>query len=269
MDISISNIAWDVSLDDEVAKILQENDVNIIDVAPTKYLSSLESATYSDIRQIKKYWNNKEIEFCGMQSLLFGTNGLNVFGDKESQNQMLKHLSKICEIGDILDARKLVFGSPRNRDKGDLSKTETDEVALAFFNKLGNVAKKHNVQICLEPNPEIYNANFLTNSFDTFDFVTALNHSNVEMQLDIGAMQVNNEDAADVIYKVCGVIGHIHISEPKLVSLVSSNDYHLTASEELKKHLSDKVVTIEMLTQEGRTLDDIKRSVQFTNKYYR
>jgi hypothetical protein len=52
-----------------------------------------------------------------MQALLFGTTGLNVFGDNKSQEAMLEHLRAVCRIGAGLGATKLVFGSPKNRDR--------------------------------------------------------------------------------------------------------------------------------------------------------
>ena len=68
-----------------------------------------------------------------MQSLLFGTSGLNLFGTSEVQQAMLRHLTAICRIGAGLGATRLVFGSPKNRDRTGLTDKAALEIAVPFF----------------------------------------------------------------------------------------------------------------------------------------
>jgi len=131
--ISISNIAWDVSFDDEVSDILSSYGVSYIDIAHSKYFSNPEVVSDEQIEAVTSYWSSKGIKPLGMQSLLYGTSGLNVFGDTDVQNRMLEHLSDICRIGNKLDARKLVFGSPRNRDRSDIQIINCWTLHFLFF----------------------------------------------------------------------------------------------------------------------------------------
>ncbi|WP_244217816.1 sugar phosphate isomerase/epimerase family protein [Paraburkholderia caledonica] len=117
MRIAISNIAWEVADDQHVADILKQHHVDAVDVAPGKYFPDPKSADTLDIARVRKWWADRGIEITGMQSLLFGTSGLNLFGTAESQEAMLDHLRAVCRIGGELGARRLVFGSPRNRDR--------------------------------------------------------------------------------------------------------------------------------------------------------
>ncbi len=71
-----------------------------------------------------------------MQSLLFATTGLNVFGSPESQDAMLQHLSAVCRIGAGLGANRIVFGSPKNRDRSGLTDQQTMDVAVGFLEGL-------------------------------------------------------------------------------------------------------------------------------------
>ncbi len=292
--LSISNIAWDVKDDLKVAEILNKQKVKYIDIAPSKYFKDFQVASITEIKQLKNTWKKRGISIYGMQSLMFGTKDLNLFGGKEKQSFMLGHLSSVCRIGDLLEARYLVFGSPKNRDCSVVDKNKRDEIALDFFYSLGNVAKHHNVTICLEPNPELYGANFLTSTQDTFDFVCKLNHPNIKMQLDTGTMLVNNE-VPSIILQVQSMIGHVHLSQKNLTVLgdcsenetdrnqildenhsIKNNDSNL--DNQHLKHLpiakalnqtSKMLYTIEMLTnKDNDPIKAIDRAVSFAKNVY-
>lgn len=267
--ISISNIAWDVSIDNQMAETLQALGVGYIDIAPPKYFNQPSKTSKDEILKVKEYWRNKGIEPLGMQALLFGTQGLNVFGSASIQDQLLSHLADICRIGNILGARKLVFGSPRNRDRAHLNDQQTNDMALDFFGRLGDIALNENVVICLEPNPVAYHANFMTNSLETVDIVQQINHKNIRMQLDIGAMLMNDEVALEIIKKVAPWVHHIHISEPHLAPLNIDNLYHLDAAKAIKQYLPKMPMTIEMLsTNNSTSLAEIEQAIYLIKKTY-
>lgn len=295
--LSISNIAWDVKDDLKVAQILNKHDVKYIDLAPSKYFKDFKDfkeATITEIKQVKDTWKKQGISIYGMQSLMFGTKDLNLFADNLVQSVMLDHLSSVCRIGDLLDARYLVFGSPKNRDCSVVEDDKREGIALDFFYRLGEIAKHYNVTICLEPNPELYGANFLTTTQVTFDFVCKLNHPNIRMQLDTGTMLVNHE-VASVIEQVKAMIGHVHLSQKNLtvlgdscedVSDVSINTADKASNSILPSKLSRiedehkclaealnqteiKIYTIEMLTNKEETpLQAIDRAISFAKNVY-
>ncbi|MDY4993745.1 MAG: sugar phosphate isomerase/epimerase [Succinivibrio sp.] len=292
--LSISNIAWDVKDDFKVAEILNKHEVKYIDLAPSKYFKDFKDATIPEIEQVKDTWKNRGISIYGMQSLMFGTKDLNLFGNTLVQSVMLDHLSSVCRIGELLDARYLVFGSPKNRDCSVVEDDKREDIALNFFYRLGEIAKHYNVTICLEPNPELYGANFLTTTQDTYDFVSKLNHPNIRIQLDTGTMLVNNE-VASVIEHVKYMIGHVHLSQKHLTVLgdscedipntaistidnVSNNilSSKFSCIEEAHKCLAKalnqietKIYTIEMLTnKDDEPLKAIDRAISFASKVY-
>lgn len=267
--ISISNIAWDTSLDQDVAEILNHYGVPYIDIAPPKYFNDPSQVQPTDIVTVKRFWKERGIEPIGMQALLFGTQGLNVFGSTEIQQKLLDHLANICKIANQLNARKLVFGSPKNRDRSLLDDQQTQTTAVNFFNQLGEIAASEQVVICLEPNPECYNANFMTNSIDTAQVVTAINHEHIRMQLDTGAMNINQESPAEVIKAVAHLIHHIHISEPQLVPLNIDNPYHQQVASAISEYLPNLDMTIEMLTTKNQaSLSEIASAIEVVQKIY-
>jgi len=247
MRLAISNIAWEPVEDEIIARLLQRYAVDAIDIAPGKYFPEPTQATDRQIAEVKGWWAGKGIEITGMQSLLFGSRGLNIFASGNVQDAMLKHLGAVCRIAGGLGSVRLVFGSPKNRDRTGLSDQQALDIAVPFFRRLGDIAKTNGVMICLEPNPKSYGANFMTTSADTLAVVQAVSHSNIRMQLDTGALTLNQEDPAEVILRSVNSIGHVHASEPNLIALGDGDCRHAEIASLLSRHLHEHLVSIEMV----------------------
>lgn len=270
MRLAISNIAWDVSEDDSVAVLLRNYGINAIDIAPGKYFPRPQDATDEEILKVKQYWSERGIAITGMQALLFGTTGLNVFGSLTSQEAMLKHLGAVCRIAGVLGATRLVFGSPKNRDRSGLSDEEALSKAVVFFRRLGDQAAAEGVVLCLEPNPASYGANFMMTSDETAKVVEAVGHQAIRMQLDTGAITSNQEDAYMVVATCAKLISHVHASEPGLAPLGDRGTDHCAFALALAQHLPDAIVSIEMVaTQDEPHLRSIERALKVAVRHYR
>jgi len=183
---------------------------------------------------------------------------------------LLQHLGAVCRIGAILGAPRIVFGSPKNRDRSGLSDAETMEMATAFFRRLGDLAAAQGVMICLEPNPTCYGANFMTTSLDTAQVVSHIAHPAIRMQFDTGALTINGEDPSSVLQMSAGLIGHVHASEPNLLPLGDGNSDHVAMHLALSRHLPHHLVTIEMVaTQQEPHLESIERALGVAIAHYR
>lgn len=270
MRLAISNIAWDTAEDEAIAMLLHRFGVDAIDVAPGKYFPEPAKATGEDMVRVKNWWSERGIEITGMQALLFGTTGLNVFGLPEAQDAMLQHLAAVCRIGAGLGARRLVFGSPKNRDRTGLSDQQAMDVAVPFFRRLGDIAQNYGVVICLEPTPTCYGANFMTTSAETAQVVEQVAHPAVRMQLDTGALTINGEDPATVLQDCASLIGHVHASEPDLLPLGDGGADHGKVIAALNQHLPDHVVSIEMLATRSEPHQvSIERALNVAIQHYR
>ena len=270
MRLAISNIAWDTAEDEAIATLLQRFAVDAIDIAPGKYFPEPAKAETEDIAQVKDWWAARGIEITGMQSLLFGTTGLNVFGSTESQMALLTHLAEICRIGSGLGASRLVFGSPKNRDRSGLNDQEALDIAILFFRQLGDIAQTAGVTICLEPNPTCYGANFMTTSAETAQVVKCVAHPSIRMQLDTGALTINRENPLVVLHDSAELIAHIHASEPDLLPLGDGGTEHGQMAAALSQYLPTNVVSIEMVASKDEShLMSIERALQVATKHYR
>lgn len=264
MRISFSNIAWDPEEDEQVAKVLGRYAIEAIDVAPPKYFSNVAVASDADVAKVRQKWADHGIQIVGMQALMFGTTGLNIFGDLSSRQAMLTHLEHVARIGAGLGAHRLVFGSPKNRDRIGVSDAEADAIAFEFFDRLGDVAAQYGVTFCIEPNPSAYNCNFLTTTGDTALFVRRLAHRAIRMQLDLGALSMNDEDPQTTVAEVSPVVGHIHISEPNLVPVGDLGTNHFGLAHVLSQNgFSDAWAAIEMVATKNEShIISIERACQ-------
>lgn len=269
MRLAISNIAWDVAEDEQVAALLQLHGIDAIDIAPGKYFPDPRASTHADIDRVAAWWRERGIAITGMQALLFGTSGLNVFGDATSQQAILDRLDGVCRVAGRLGATRLVFGSPKARDRSGLTDEQTDAIAVAFFRRLGDVAKQHGVIICLEPNPASYGCNFMTHSADAGRIVAMVAHPAIRMQLDTGAIAANDEDPEKVIRDYADLIGHVHASEPELATLGDRGTDHATIGALVARYLPQHVVTIEMLGGSERHTVAIERAIGVAISNYR
>lgn len=267
--VAISNIAWEPSDDEDVARLLNEFGVGAIDVAPAKYFPSPADASLVQVRRVRDWWAKRGIQITGMQALMFGTAGLNLFGPQGIQDAMLAHLEAMSRIGAALGATRLVFGSPKSRDRAGLSDQDAVAVATSFFRKLGDVAAAHGVTICLEPNPRAYGANFMVDSDEAARIVRMVGHSAIRMQFDTGAITINNEDPAVVLASSRSLVAHVHASEPHLAPLGLGKTDHARMSALLSVSLPTHVVCIEMLGSRNEPpLWSIRRALEIATHHY-
>ena len=153
MKIAISHIAWSPEEEIEMAHLLSSLGVNAVEVAPGRIAPTVES--------FRALWEENGVKISSMQALLFGKDDLLLFDSSEKRHQMLEYLSDVVEKAERIGASRLVFGSPKNRRRGEKSLESVLPIAVGFFRSLGDIAKKHGVIICIEANPKDYGSDFI------------------------------------------------------------------------------------------------------------
>ena len=246
MRLSVSNIAWDQDDEPAAADLLAAAGVRCVDVAPGKYFADPAAVSAADGARVRRGWAGRGFEIGGMQGVLFGTTGLNLFTDNGT---MLERLAQQCRIGRLLGARALVFGSPRQRDRGGLDEAAAQRVAVDFFRRLGDAAAGEGVSICIEANPAMYDCNFMVLTDEAAAVVRAVGHPSIRLQLDVGTMGANGEDAAAIIAAHAPLFGHAHASEPGLVTVGEAGAPHPAAGEAIRNLRPDLTVAVEMAAQ--------------------
>lgn len=269
MNISISNIAWDKEDDIRVYKLLKKYRVTGLDVAPTRVFDKPLDISNNDgqkfISEIAEYG----IHPVGMQSLLFGTEGLELFGNDGIREATIVYLKKMMDYASKIGITRLVFGSPKNRLIGNKPKQFIQKEAYRLFSDLGEYAMKKKVLFCIEPNPIVYGADFITNTMEGIELVKTVNHPGFRLHMDLGTMIINNEDINAVVKEGIEVTSHIHISHPNLEQVIGYEDVHHRFYKALEKNNYSGTVAIEMKKSNGENnMSKIEESIRFISSIY-
>ncbi|WP_150270361.1 sugar phosphate isomerase/epimerase family protein [Paenibacillus tepidiphilus] len=270
MNLSISNIAWNAEEDDTVFQLLNAYNITALEFAPTKIWSTPIDCSREEILDYRLKCKDQGIKIVAMQSLLFGQPQLTLFEDENARNQMKKYLKKIIEMAGVLGIKAVVFGSPKNRLSRSMSKSEQLSIASGFFYEIGQYAVDNNLKFCIEPNPQQYGCDFVTNTQQGIELVKEVNHPGFQLHLDTGALILNEENFAESIEASLPYLAHFHISEPYL-ELVGSgkHNHHHEISKILKGLHYENYISIEMKNAIlPSNIESVKRALNFVSELY-
>lgn len=265
MKIAISNIAWNKDEELTIKSILTDAKITAVEVAPTKLWDNPLLITSEDIESAKNFWSDSKIDIVAMQSLLFGKPKFNIFNDPD--NEMLSYLKHIINIGVKLGVKYFVFGSPKNRKIHNLSDIKWS-IALDFFAELGNYAFEKNAFFCIEPNPPIYECDFITNTSEAVKLIQTVNNPGFQLHLDSAALSLNKEDFNKSIEIAAPYLKHFHISEPYLEPIYQNNVNHQMIATALKKINYQNYVSIEMKSTSDENSSTISDTLNFVTEIY-
>ena len=246
MRLAVSNLAWDAHEDEQVAELMRSLGIGGMEVAPTRIWENPLSSSKHQRSEVKTRWADRGVAIVSLQALLFGRPDLVLFESEARRRLTLDYLGGIIELAADLGASRLVFGSPRNRAKGGMTKDEADEVALPFFRSVGDAATDAGVVFCIEPNPIDYDCDWITTLDEGHRFVARLGHPDVGVNADSGGITLSGEDPATVIPRAIGTIAHFHISEPQLAPIGTSGVDHIRLADALRASGYAGWVSVEM-----------------------
>jgi sugar phosphate isomerase/epimerase len=241
MDLSISNIAWSNKYDDTMYEILKNKGFKGIEVAPTRLFPQ---SPYENIEragllavELKKLY---ALSISSMQSIWYGRNE-NIFNSAEERAEMLEYTKKVIDFASAIGCKNIVFGCPKNR----IMKNDNDmEIAVSFFKELGGYAVAKDTVLSIEPNPVIYNTNFINTTIQAFEFANSIKCKGFRVNVDFGAILYYKEKLR-MLDDNMDLINHIHISEPGLEPIKRRN-IHGELAALLREKKYDKFVSIEM-----------------------
>lgn len=263
MKYSISNIAWSREADSEMYAFLKSEGIQGIEIAPTRIFEN----PYDNLELAHEYaWmlkNKYGLTVSSMQSIWYGIKE-SIFGSDEDRAFLIDYTKKAILFAESMGIKNLVFGCPRNRNMPEGDKEKYMEIAKDFFKQLGDFAAEHNTVLAVEPNPVIYNTNFLNCTKDACEFVKAVDSPGLKVNIDMGTMIYNKENPHLVkTYK--NVVNHIHISAPNLAFIGPCTEYK-TLKKVLSKIEYDGFISVEMGNQGD--VEKVKQAVMFLKEAF-
>lgn len=270
MKLAVSNIAWTNEEEVAAAELLQKLGVRYIEVALTKRWDDPTQASEEEIAGYKSFWNNYGIEIVALQSMLFNRLDLQLFESDENRQATLEYLQEFIAVAGNFGASAMVFGSPKNRQRGAMPYERAREVAIPFFDSLGTAALASKTVFCIEPNAPQYACDFVTNAQEGVELVKAVHNAGFGLHLDIACMTLAGDKVADSIKAAQAYLSHFHISSPMLEQVEDRDDVqHAEASAALREIGYDKFVSIEMKPgEQGENLARVERAVRFVQQVY-
>lgn len=244
MKLAISNIAWEVHDDPAILELLRSKCIMGIEVAPTKLWPDWKSASYVNAVKYKKIMQDNGFEIPAMQAILFGKPDLQLF-DLQSHNDFLEHIKLVSELANGFGSKVIVFGSPKNRKRGQIKNSDAFKVAAEFFYKAGEICVQNNCCIGLEHNPVEYGCDFITNMLDAKELVEHINHPGFKLHVDSAGLHMCGGDIGEMITSA-GDFAHYHISEPMLEPIVDGRVDQQKGINTLKEINYQGWVSIEM-----------------------
>ena len=272
MQYSISNIAWTAEQDQEVYELMSQYGFTGLEVAPERIAKNVFNLSNRELRSFSEKASSKGISIIAMQALHFGYPHLKLFDTKESRKELLEHTKKCIVLANKIGAKALVFGSPKNRRMENLPYDTAEKIAVNFFSELAEYANSLNTVICLEANPSVYGADFITTTKQAVDLSTKINHPGLKINLDIGTITLNGGNYENIISMALPHAGHVHISEPmlNLVSGESNNDHHTTTAAILKRLNYQGWISIEMKSDlKPSNISSVKLALDFVFNLYK
>lgn len=270
MQLAVSSIAWTNEEEEAVAKILQQLNVHKVELAPTKLWDDPTTATAEQAQEVVEWWKGYGIEIAAFQSMLFSRPDLKLFQDEGNRRECLDYLKDFIALAGMMGVKKMVFGSPKNRQRGELSVEEADAIAIEFFREIGETAEKHNVVFCLEPNAPQYNCDYITTAAQGAKLVRAVGSHGFGLHLDAACMALAGDDLGRSIRENKDILEHFHISSPMLEQVEARSDVaHADAAEALRSIDYNKVVSIEMRPGDsGTNVSRVEKAVLFAKDTY-
>ncbi len=233
MKFAVSNIAWNLEEEAQLLPFFRQQGVTGIEVAPTKLWPEWVGATCLNARTYRSKMANEGFELPAMQALLFNKAELQLF-NPACHPAFLEHISFVAELANALGVKIMVFGSPKNRKRGELSSSVAEEIAADFFRKAGALCLERNCALAIEPNPAGYECDFITNVAEAKHLVETTDHEGFQLHIDSGAIYMNGGDIGDILGKA-GEFSHYHISEPQLAPICNGVVNHARGLSSLTK----------------------------------
>ena len=227
--MAVSNIAWDPAEDDAVGAVLRAEGVRGVEIAPTKWRDDPLSASAAEVAAYRAAWEDRGLEIVSLQSLFFGQPHLQLFGTSAVRTAMGDYVRRMIDLAAALGAGVLVFGSPKNRTRGDLSSADATAIATNFFGDMADYAASRGTAVCIEANPEGYGCDFITTTAEAAALCRSIDNSGLRVNGDLGGMTMSGEDPATSIRDAKGFLAHFHASEPHLAPLGAASDHSRAA----------------------------------------
>jgi sugar phosphate isomerase/epimerase len=245
-NLSISHIAWSPDQEETMLAELGGYGLRCIEVAPLRTFGNPILARESDVKAKAEWYRERGFSIGSFQALLFGAEGVALFEEADAKARMKEWLIAVGRVAGWCGAGPMVFGSPKNRLKGELSHEQAIVQAVPFFREVGDACAEAGSCLVMEANPELYGADFCTRLEQAVELVDAVGSPGFRLHVDAGGLALSGEDFEAVLRQAGGLLAHAHASQPNLMDWQEPHAVHARLATVLNEIGYQGRVAIEM-----------------------
>ena len=265
--LAISNIAWSGRDFWEGISRIREVGCSLLELAPSSVWEEPVNCSNSEVLAFRKSLADQGITIQGLHALLFSRPDLQLFASRKSRQECSDYLKRLIDLCNWLGGETLVFGSPRNREPGQLSHQKAFEIAVEFFKELAEYSKQANTYICLECLPK-EDKGFLASTHEGAAMVELVNNTSFCLHLDTGAIAGMGELHSNIIATYGEMARHFHVNDPNLTPPGSQGLDHALIGSYLNQSGYAYTVSIEIRNSYDKKRYSLKSIIDYVRSCY-
>jgi sugar phosphate isomerase/epimerase len=267
MRLAVSNLAWPADQEEITLGWMAGHGVQGVEVAPTR-VADWTALTAGLVAEYRARLSAAGLVASSLQAILFGRSELHLLGEAASFAGLCDHMRRVVDIAAALGAGVLVFGSPRNRQRGNLTEAEAWLRGRERLPLLGEIAAAAGVAIGIEPVPAFYGNDYLTGWSDVLRMVQEVDHPGIRVHLDNGCVALGGDSIGDAVTQSNGWLAHFQAAQPELGGFDQPIENHHAAAAALRTCGYDQWVAIEMREQSEDPIGAVKTAVNAIRALY-
>src|SRR3989338_2099102 len=172
--IAISNIAWQIDEDAKIFEVLASLNIHNLEISPFRASADPFIISQEHARSFQNQLSFYGIQVIAVQALLFRHPELVIFKKKVTREKTMEHLVRVINFAHYVGAKTVIFGSPKNKCRGEMAYESALDLAVDFFGRLSRVSEEKGITFCLEPTPETFGADFIRNTKEAMEVIQAI-----------------------------------------------------------------------------------------------
>src|SRR5258708_5286315 len=265
MNLAVSNLAGPAGLDAAVYTMPAANGIRAVELAPTRIWPHWQGITAGAVREVRRTVEDAGLRISSLQSILFQKPEWQLLGACPDRGALYRHFCFCADMAAELGAECLVFGAPKNRNRGTLSEEDAFAAASEFFSRVGAYFMERRTCLGFEANPAQYGCQFATDSVTAARLVRAVGSAGFRLHLDTACLHLAGEEAGSAIRGNADILCHFHVSEPYLGDFSAPQAPHRTIAAALASY--PRWVALEMRAADP-PLSALEQAVLFFRSTY-
>ncbi len=244
----MSNLAWRTGLAMQASALaaLARHGAAGVEVAPTR-IAAWDEITPALLAAFRKACRDEGLVVSSLQAIFYGCPDAALLGSAGAFAAMQEQVRRVTGIASALGAAVAVFGAPKHRLRGAMTRPVAMELAADRLGLLAELAAAGGLVLGIEPVPEAYGADFLNHAHEVIDLVRQVDHAGLRVHLDTACVTLAGDDPARAIAAAGPLLAHYHMAEPQLGGYAGAALDHAAAARALDDAGYAGWVVIEML----------------------